>query len=110
MASMTAMTASFLACAVQPVSAPHRGMVVAKAAARAVDGEKASVELKNIGKAEESVNGRRDLVFAAASAAVISVAGAAFAEDDEPKSGTAEAKKKYSAVCVTMPTARICRK
>lgn len=47
-------------------------------------------------------------MFAAAAAAVCSVAGMAVA--DEPKPGTPEAKKIYAPVCVTMPTARICRK
>lgn len=107
MASMT-MTASFLASGVQPVSATRRGLMVAKAA-RVVDGEKAGVEFKNVAKAEERINGRRDLVFAAATAAVAAIAGAALA-DDEPKPGTPEAKKKYSPICVTMPTARICHK
>lgn len=48
-------------------------------------------------------------MFAAAAAAVCSVAGVAMA-DDEPKNGTPEAKKKYAQICVTMPTARVCRK
>lgn len=48
------------------------------------------------------------MVFAAAAATVLSVAKVAAA--DEPKPGTLEAKKKYAAVCVTMPTARVCRK
>lgn len=108
MASMT-VTASFLAGAVQPVSALRRGMIAAKGT-RVVEGEKANVEFKNIAKSEERANGRRDLVFAAASAAVIAIAGAALADDVEPKPGTPEAKKKYSAICVTMPTARICHK
>ncbi|KAK4763381.1 hypothetical protein SAY86_009149 [Trapa natans] len=108
MASMT-MTASFLAISVLPVSAPRRGMIVANAA-RGVDGERTSIELKsNAAGADEKANGRRELVFAAASAAVAAIAGAALA-DDEPKPGTPEAKKKYAAICVTMPTAKICRK
>ncbi|VFQ71330.1 unnamed protein product [Cuscuta campestris] len=59
--------------------------------------------------AEEIGKGRRDLVFAAAAAAAWSVVKAAAAEE-EPKPGTAEAKKKYAPICVTMPTAKICRK
>jgi len=51
---------------------------------------------------------RRDLVFTAAAAAVCSLAKVAMA-DDEPKRGTEAAKKKYAPVCVTMPTAKICR-
>lgn len=59
-------------------------------------------------KGESSSNGRRELVFAAAAAAACSVAKIAMAI--EPKPGTIEAKKKYAPVCVTMPTARICKK
>ncbi|GMI97431.1 hypothetical protein like AT1G51400 [Hibiscus trionum] len=66
-------------------------------------GEKGSMEMK-----QESSSGRRDLVFAAAAAAVCSFANVAMGE--EPKPGTPEAKKKYAPICVTMPTARICRK
>ena len=69
-----------------------------------------SVSFKN--ESNENNNsssaGRRDLVFAAAAAAVWSVVKVAVA--DEPQRGTPEAKKKYAPVCVTMPTARICRK
>ena len=56
---------------------------------------------------KEGINGRRNLMFAAAAAAVCSVPGMATA--DEPKRGTPEAKKIYAPICVTMPTARICR-
>ncbi|GJR07215.1 photosystem II 5 kDa protein, chloroplastic [Tanacetum coccineum] len=55
-----------------------------------------------------NTNGRRDMVFAFAAAAALSMANVALA-DDEPKRGTEAAKKKYATVCVTMPTARICR-
>ena len=72
-------------------------------AARADQGEKAIRELK-----QESSNGRRELIFAATAAAACSVANIAMGE--EPKAGTSEAKKKYAPVCVTMPTAKICRK
>ncbi|KAJ4724290.1 photosystem II 5 kDa protein, chloroplastic-like [Melia azedarach] len=83
-----------------------RGLtVVAKASSRATEGEKISMEMKN---KEESSNGRRELVFAAAAAAACSIAKVAMA--DEPKPGTPEAKKKYAPICVTMPTAKICRK
>lgn len=57
-------------------------------------------------------NGRRDVMFAAAAAAICSIAsghGNAIAAE-EPKPGTLEAKKIYAPVCVTMPTARICHK
>lgn len=51
-------------------------------------------------------------MFAAAAAAICCIAsgpGNAIAAED-PKPGTPEAKKIYAPVCVTMPTARICRK
>ncbi|XP_004499891.1 photosystem II 5 kDa protein, chloroplastic-like [Cicer arietinum] len=83
------------------VAMPRRLVV---SAVRAVEG-KNSVSYDND---KEGSNGRRDLMFAAAAAAVCSVAGVAMA-DDEPKRGTPEAKKKYAVVCVTNPTAKICR-
>ncbi|KAL2939901.1 Aspartic proteinase CDR1 [Bienertia sinuspersici] len=52
-----------------------------------------------------SSNGRRDIMFAAAAAALCSVAGVAAAQ--EPKRGTPEAKKSYAPVCVANPTAKI---
>ncbi|XWS73567.1 hypothetical protein CRYUN_Cryun02cG0140200 [Craigia yunnanensis] len=85
-----------------PSTTARRGLIVAKASG-ADNGKKATWELK-----QESSNGRRDLVFAAAAAAACSVANIAMGE--EPKAGTSEAKKKYAPICVTMPTARICRK
>ncbi|KAJ8751281.1 hypothetical protein K2173_016462 [Erythroxylum novogranatense] len=106
MASMT-MTAAFLAGSAltkQPLTAPRRGLIVAKAS-RAADEEMVNMEMK---KREGNSSGRRDLVFAAAAAAASSIAKVAMA--DEPKPGTPEAKKKYAPICVTMPTARICRK
>ncbi|XP_030458485.1 photosystem II 5 kDa protein, chloroplastic [Syzygium oleosum] len=112
MASMT-MTASFLAGSSAVVGklpsakASTRGLVVAKAS-RATEAEKASLEF-NADKEERS-SGRRDLVFAAAAAAACAVARAAIADEDEPRKGTPEAKKKYTPICVTMPTARICHK
>ncbi|CAI0412565.1 unnamed protein product [Linum tenue] len=48
-------------------------------------------------------------MFGAAAAAAYSIARAAMADEDEPKRGTPQAKKKYAPVCVTNPTARICR-
>ncbi|GMJ07082.1 photosystem II subunit T [Hibiscus trionum] len=106
MASMS-MTASLLpgstsALTRLPSRPARRGVIVAKAGS-ADQGEKAGLEMK-----QESSNGRRDLMFAAAAAAVWSVANVAMGE--EPKSGTPEAKKKYAPICVTMPTAKICRK
>lgn len=108
MASLT-MTSSFLggtavavgAAATKP--APARcGVVMVKASKVTCE----NVVVKNTGK-EETSNGRRDLMFAVAAAAACSVANIALA--DEPKRGSPEAKKKYAQVCVTMPTARICR-
>ncbi|KAJ8751269.1 hypothetical protein K2173_016450 [Erythroxylum novogranatense] len=104
----TTMTASFLAGSAltkQPLTAPRRGLTVAKAS-RATDEEMVNLEMK---KREGNCSGRRDLVFAAAAAAAYSIAKVAMA-DVEPRPGTPEAKKKYSPICVTMPTARICRK
>lgn len=87
----------------QPSTTPRRGLIVAKAS-RATEG--VNVEMKN---REESSGGRRDLMFAAAAAAAAySIARVAIA-DEEPRRGTPEAKKKYAPICVTMPTARICR-
>ncbi|KAF8041186.1 hypothetical protein BT93_B3191 [Corymbia citriodora subsp. variegata] len=111
MASMT-MTASFLAGSSAvigklPSAKASRGLIVAKASS-ATEAEKVRLEFD--ATKEERVNGRRDLVFAAAAAAACAVARAAVAEEDEPKNGTPEAKKKYAPICVTMPTARICRK
>ncbi|GAU12633.1 hypothetical protein TSUD_121240 [Trifolium subterraneum] len=83
------------------IATPRRLVVKA---VRSVEGER-MVRCEND---KEGNNGRRNLMFAAAAAAVCSVAGVAMA-DDEPKRGTPEAKKKYAPVCVTMPTARICR-
>ncbi|KAK2440285.1 photosystem II 5 kDa protein, chloroplastic [Trifolium repens] len=105
MASIT-MSASILGCPVvtnrSTIATPRRLVVKA---VRAVEGEK-MVRYEN--EKEGSKNGRRNLMFAAVAAAVCSVGGVAMA-DDEPKRGTPEAKKKYAPVCVTMPTARICR-
>lgn len=105
MASMT-MAASLMGGAITKnpsSSAPRRSLIVAKAS----EGERVNLEMSK--KEGNSSNGRRDLVFAAAAVAACSVAKIAMAED-EPKPGTPEAKKKYGPICVTMPTARICRK
>ncbi|XVF33726.1 hypothetical protein REPUB_Repub17cG0193200 [Reevesia pubescens] len=106
MASIT-MTASFLSSNSLAKGSPkiaHRRLVVANAAKGA---EVESVKLSGDTKREGN-NGRRELMFAAAAAAVCSVARVAAAEG--PKRGTPEAKKFYAPVCVTMPTAKICRK
>lgn len=103
------MTAPFLSGTTianrSPVATTTRRLVITNAA-RAVEGEKVKVSFDT--KTESISNGRRDLVFAAAAAAVCSVAGMAVA--DEPKPGTPEARKAYAPVCVTMPTAKICRR
>ncbi|XP_022754241.1 photosystem II 5 kDa protein, chloroplastic-like [Durio zibethinus] len=106
MASMS-MTASLLPTSSTtvtrfPSATVRRGLIVAKAS-RTDNGQEATRELK-----QEGSNGRRELIFAAATAAACSVANIAMGE--EPRPGTPEAKKKYAPICVTMPTARICRK
>ena len=80
-------------------TAARQGLIVAKASR-----EDSSLNLEN------SRSGRRELVFAAAAAAAAACSLAKIAMADEPKPGTPEAKKKYAAICVTMPTARICHK
>ncbi|KAK8639842.1 hypothetical protein V6N13_138209 [Hibiscus sabdariffa] len=106
MASIT-MTAPFLSATNLAKGSPRMGqrrlVVVANAAK---GGEVEGVQLSGETKRESS-NGRRDLMFAAAAAAaaLCSVAGVAMAE---PKPGSAEAKKTYAPVCVTMPTAKVC--
>ncbi|XP_042491892.1 photosystem II 5 kDa protein, chloroplastic-like [Macadamia integrifolia] len=107
MASIT-MSASLLgginACERRRSAATHKRLVVAKA----VEAEQVKLSNNNDGK-NESSSGRRDLMFAAAAAALCSVAGIAVAVEG-PKRGSAEARKIYAPICVTMPTARICHK
>ncbi|KAF7833722.1 photosystem II 5 kDa protein, chloroplastic-like [Senna tora] len=107
MASMT-MAASFMGGVMtknpSASSSPSRRSLIVAAKA---EGERGNLEISK-GRKEEG-SGRRDLVFAAAAVAACSIANIAMA-DDEPKAGTPEAKKKYAPICVTMPTARICRK
>lgn len=82
-----------------PVATQRRFVVVN--AGRRVEGE-------NVKVSHENANGRRNIMFAAAAAAAVcSVAGMAVA--DEPKPGSPEAKKAYAPVCVSNPTAKICR-
>ncbi|KAJ7982221.1 Photosystem II 5 kDa protein, chloroplastic [Quillaja saponaria] len=102
MASIT-MAASFLGSTTVTGRSPvatQRRFVIANAA-KETEAKSVTVTKK------ESSNGRRDMMFVAAAAVLCSVAGVAVAE--EPKRGSPEAKKKYAPVCVTMPTARICR-
>ncbi|CAF1705240.1 BnaC03g41850D [Brassica napus] len=105
MASMT-MTATFLpAVAKLPSATSGRRMSVVRAS---TSENTTSLEVKT--KEEQtSTTMRRDLMFNAAAAAVCSLAKAAMADEEEPKRGTEAAKKKYAQVCVTMPTAKICR-
>ncbi|XP_059649117.1 photosystem II 5 kDa protein, chloroplastic-like [Cornus florida] len=110
MASIT-MTASFLGGATlsgRSSATTHRRLVVTKSVNKAsCEGER--VKVRDDSKKESNNNGRRDLMFAAAAAAAVcSAAGIAVA--GEPKPGSPEAKKFYAPVCVTMPTARVCRK
>lgn len=110
MAAVT-MTSSFLGSAVaaastarQPSIAVRRSSVVMAKASK-VTGDKIEMN-KSEENGNGNGNGRREMMFAVAAAAACSVANIALA--DEPKRGTAEAKKKYAQVCVAMPTARIC--
>ncbi|XP_022148791.1 photosystem II 5 kDa protein, chloroplastic [Momordica charantia] len=103
----TAIAASFLPLtAKHPSAATRRALIVAKASAAANDASKPNLEM-NRSVQVESWQGRRELVAAAVTVAAATLAKAAMA--DEPKRGSAEAKQKYAPVCVTMPTARICR-
>nr|ACI15739.1 chloroplast photosystem II 5 kDa precursor protein [Picrorhiza kurrooa] len=101
MASVT-MTTSFFcrSAAAKQLPTTGRGGVAMVRASK--ESEKLTVNVK-----EESNNTRRDLMFAMAAVVASSIAN--FAMADEPKRGTVEAKKKYAAVCVTNPTARICK-
>lgn len=98
---MTASIVGYPSVTNQPAVATQKRLVVN--AAKAVEGGKISSD-----NDKEGSHGRRNLMFVAAATAVCTVAGMAVA--DEPKAGTPEAKKKYAPVCVTNPTASICRK
>ena len=106
MASLTIM-ASFLGgarIADRPSTNHRRGIIVAKAAAKVQCQDAAKT---NADSREDS--GRRAVMLAAAAAA-ISLVGQGVANAGEgPKPGSSEAKKFYAPVCVTMPTAKICR-
>ncbi|KAM0024529.1 putative photosystem II 5kDa protein [Helianthus anomalus] len=109
MASMT-MASTFLtgsaaiAATKQPnTTTSRRGLVVMANGSKVAGAEKVVVDENKAG------SGRRDMMFAVAGLAVLSVAKVALADDEEPKRGTEAAKKKYAPVCITMPTARICR-
>ncbi|CAO2817393.1 photosystem II 5 kDa protein, chloroplastic-like [Amaranthus tricolor] len=100
MASVS-MAASFLggAATLSPAAASPRRLVITNSV------KPNTVKVSGETKQEGSSNGRRDIIFAAAAAAISSVAGVAMAE---PKRGTPEARKAYNPVCVANPTARIC--
>lgn len=102
MASIT-MTAAFPGLTKRSPAGTRTSRVMAAAAA----GEKANVSVET-----EKKDGRRKMVFAAATAAIAacSVASGMVAFAGEPKRGTEEARKIYAPICVTMPTARICHK
>ncbi|XP_017226773.2 photosystem II 5 kDa protein, chloroplastic [Daucus carota subsp. sativus] len=99
------MTSSFLGSAVVAATKQPSAAVRPSSTVMAKASKLNTIQVNN--KSEESGNGRREMMFAFAAAAACSVANIALAE--EPKRGSAEAKKKYAQVCVTMPTARICR-
>ncbi|KAF3533485.1 hypothetical protein DY000_02042142 [Brassica cretica] len=105
MASMT-MTATFLpSIAKLPSTTGGRRPSVV----RASTSENATILQVKAKEEQSSTTMRRDLMFTAAAAAVCSLAKASMADEEEPKRGTEAAKKKYAQVCVTMPTAKICR-
>ncbi|KAG5574025.1 hypothetical protein H5410_063791 [Solanum commersonii] len=109
MASMTMTTSlaggSVAALIKAPAATRGARVVMVKASSNVSEGENVVMSNKEI---NNNNGGRRELFFAMAAAAACSVAGAAMA-DDEPKRGSPEAKKKYFQVCVSNPTARICR-
>ncbi|CAL9186849.1 photosystem II 5 kDa protein, chloroplastic-like [Musa acuminata AAA Group] len=105
MGSLAMMMASSLVgvgAADRPSTSCHRrSLVVAKAATQA----------QATGTPDhENVGGRRAVVFAAAAVALCAVDRGMASAYEEPKRGTAEAKRKYAPICVTMPTAKICHK
>ncbi|ANM65448.1 putative photosystem II 5kDa protein [Arabidopsis thaliana] len=102
MASMTMTATFFPAVAKVPSATGGRRLSVVRAS---TSDNTPSLEVKE----QSSTTMRRDLMFTAAAAAVCSLAKVAMAEEEEPKRGTEAAKKKYAQVCVTMPTAKICR-
>ncbi|PHT33135.1 Photosystem II 5 kDa protein, chloroplastic [Capsicum baccatum] len=110
MASMTMTTSlasggSVAALARAPAATRPR-VVMVKASSNTSEGENVVMSNK---KEIDNAGGRRELFFGMAAAAACSVAGAALADEPEPKRGSPEAKKKYFQVCVSNPTARICR-
>ncbi|OVA05099.1 hypothetical protein BVC80_8385g3 [Macleaya cordata] len=107
--TMTTLSLSGINLSGKHSNSSRRGLIVAKGS-NASEAEPAKLNYNKNNSNDnmkENNNGRREMMFAAAAAAACSLAGVAFA--DEPKAGTAAAKSKYAAVCVSMPTARICR-
>ncbi|AQK72089.1 hypothetical protein Zm00014a_017639 [Zea mays] len=102
MASLT-MMASFAAVA---VAAPSRRGTFAVVRSAKVDRCQEPATLAAT-EARPAADGRRAVMLAAAAAAVAAIGGAGAAMAG-PKNGTPEAKKKYAAICVTMPTAKVC--
>lgn len=95
------MTASFLGGGIAAMQLPttaRRGAMVVRASREPETG---------VGNSKEESNGRRELIFGVVAAAAYTVAKVSMAA--EPKPGSPDAKKKYAPVCVTNPTARICR-
>ncbi|RWV79325.1 hypothetical protein GW17_00059555 [Ensete ventricosum] len=85
----------------RPSASCHRKrLVVAKVATQA----------QAAGTPDRENVGRRAAVFAAAAVALCAIDRGMASADEEPKPGTAEAKRKYAPICVTMPTAKICHK
>ncbi|KAL5208818.1 hypothetical protein ABZP36_033253 [Zizania latifolia] len=111
MASLTMMHASLSAVAAdRRVVAPRRGSL---AVARASAGGRGAECQQEVVQAEEAsrrgAEGRRAVMLAAAAAvAALSAVGGAGVAQAEVKRGTPEAKKKYSSICVAMPTAKVC--
>ncbi|THU72572.1 hypothetical protein C4D60_Mb04t13570 [Musa balbisiana] len=111
MASLT-MMASFLGGTVSIPGRPSigrrtgQGHAVAQAAAKNRDVAQPNAEARGDGQIE----GRRAVMLAAAAAAACAIGQGIANAEEEPKPGTPEAKKKYAPICVTMPTAKICRK
>ncbi|KAK4354992.1 hypothetical protein RND71_027186 [Anisodus tanguticus] len=102
--SLTGGSVAALTKAPTATNCPTR-IVMVKASSKVSEGENVVMSHK---KETTNNGGRRELFFVMAAAAACSIAGAAMAED-EPKRGSPEAKKKYYQVCVSNPTARICR-
>ncbi|KAG8059109.1 hypothetical protein GUJ93_ZPchr0002g24712 [Zizania palustris] len=110
MASLTMMHASLSAVAAdRRGAAPRRGsLAVARAATGGRGGAECQQEVVQAAS-RRGAEGRRAVMLAAAAAVVaLSAVGDAGVAQAEVKRGTPEAKKKYSSICVAMPTAKVC--